>query len=77
MREIGAQAFLVDLPVAVLAPVEQHHRQPVTVFRPQGVVPGGSGRIDVGGRQIEIEFVGQFREPGVHPFADPAPGAGE
>ena len=39
--KIRTQPSLVDLPVAVLAAVQQHHRQPVTELRTQRIVALG------------------------------------
>lgn len=61
----------------MLAAVEQHHRQPVAELGAQAGVTGGSGGVDVGGRQVEIKFGGQFLQLRVHPIADRAAGAGQ
>ena len=71
-RKIGPQPGLVELPVAVLSSVEQHYRQPVAELGAQsGITRGGSG-VDVGGRQVEAELVGQLAEPGRGPLAQGA-----
>ena len=75
--QIGPQPGLVDLPVAVLAPVEQHHRQPVAELRAQGGVAGRRGGVDVDGMQVEAELVGQSSQLGMHLHADRAAVTGQ
>lgn len=55
MSEIDAQSRLVDLPVTVLAPVEQDHRKTVSVFGTQFGIPCSSFvHIDAGDLQPEL-----------------------
>jgi len=61
--QIGSQPWLVELPVAVLPAVEEHHRKPVAVLGPHGWITRRCRRIDVGGGQLEAQLVGQFAEP--------------
>ena len=77
VRDVGPQTVLVDIPIAVLATVEQDHRESVAELRPQRAVSRGRGRVDVGTGQVETQFVGQFGQPSVDALADAAPGAGE
>src|SRR5271155_2765885 len=76
-RKVFAQPGLVDLPVAVLAAVEQDHRQPVTELGAQAAVARCRGGVDVDRRQVEGEFGGELRELRVHPIADRTAGAGQ
>ena len=77
LGKVFAQPGLVDLPVAVLAAVEQHHRQPVTELGAEGAVAGRRSLVYIGGRQVEVKFRGQLVELSVHPIADRAAGAGQ
>ena len=61
-RQIRPQPGLIDLPVAVLGAVEQHHRQPIAELRPQRRIPGGRGGVDIGDRQREAQLVGELRQ---------------
>ncbi len=75
--EIGPQSGLVELPVAVLAAVEQHHRQPVAVLDAQcGIAAGGRG-IDVGGGEVEVELARQLSQPCRGPLAQRAARPGQ
>ena len=71
--QIGPEPGLIDLPVAVLDTVEQHHREPVAAL---GASSGGArrgGGVDIRAGQLEVKFGSQFRQPVVHPPADPTP----
>ena len=53
--EIGAQPLLVDLPITVLSPVQQNHRQTVAVFGTKFGIPCGRFvHIDAGDPQTEL-----------------------
>ena len=73
-RQIRAQTCLVDLPVAVLAPVEQDHGQPVAVFGPQRRIACVGGGVDVGGREAEAEFGRHRGQPVLGLVAQTTPG---
>lgn len=69
--------MLVDLPIAVFAAVEQHHRQAVAVLRAQRAITGFRRCVDIGGRQVETQLVGEARELQPRLRAQGAPGAGQ
>jgi hypothetical protein len=75
--QILAQSGLVEFPVAVFAAVEQNHRQPVAELGPQAAVAFLRFGVDVGGRQVEVEFLGELLELRVDPVANRAAGAGQ
>jgi hypothetical protein len=60
----------------VFAAVEQDHRQPVAELGSQRAVAFRRFGIDVGGRQVEVEFFGELLELRVDPVADRAASAG-
>jgi hypothetical protein len=57
----------------VLAPVEQHDGQPVTVFDPQLRGPGVGRGVHVGRREAEPELVRQYGKAVLRPVAQPTP----
>ena len=63
LRQIVAQPRLVDLPVAVLDTVEQHHRKPVPELGAALRTAGGGFVVDIGRPQLEAQLGGQFGEP--------------
>ena len=75
--QVGAQLLLVDLPIAVLNVIEEHHGQPIAEFRAQGGVPGRGQDIDIRARQDESELVGQLDKLSRRALAHAAAGAGE
>ena len=77
LGKVVAQPGLVDLPVAVLAAVEQNHREAVAELSPQSRVARRRRGIDVRRRQIEAQFSSQSSQQGVYPRAGGAPVAGQ
>src|SRR5690554_3000732 len=74
--EICAQSRLVDLPVAVLAPVEQNDGQTVPEFGPQiGIGCGSDIHVDAG--DLDAELLRERLELLARRTARTAPGAHE
>ncbi len=61
----------------MLAAIEQDDGQSVAEFCPQRGVAVGRFGVDVGGRQVEVELLGELGELGVDAVADRAAGAGQ
>lgn len=74
LGEIGAQSRLVDLPVAVLASVEQNDGQTVTEFGSQ-IGIRCSSVVDVDAGDLDPELLPQRFELSPGRFARPAPGS--
>jgi len=72
-----SQPGLVELPVAVLAAVEEHHRKPVTELDAQPGIARCGCRVDVGGGEVEPELGRQLDEPCRGPLAQRAPLSGQ
>ena len=76
-RQIGTQARLVDLPVAVLLVVEQYDWQPVAVLGAQFRLTGVRGDIDVDDVELDGQIAADAGEVGPSGLTGRAAVAGE
>ena len=60
VRKIRSQPLLIDLPVAVLRAVEQHHRKPIAELGTQRRIACCGDGVHIGDPQLEAQLVGQL-----------------